>query len=86
MMAVFCTVVYLIVSVSLTYIVRAYEKKGFFDAIGRSFRLVRDKWWSTFGLIFVLYIVMMTISYIFLIPWYVAMFATAFTQHLDRNA
>jgi hypothetical protein len=89
MMAMFCTVVYLIVSVSLTYIVRAYEKKGFFDAIGRSFKLVRDKWWSTFGLIFVLYIVMMTISYIFLIPWYVAMVTTALhstsTEILDQS-
>jgi hypothetical protein len=89
MMAMFCTVVYLIVSVSLTYIVRAYEKKGFFDAIGRSFKLVRDKWWSTFGLIFVLYIVMMTISYIFLIPWYVAMVTTALhstsTEMLDQS-
>jgi hypothetical protein len=89
MMAMFCTVVYLMVSVSLTYIVRAYEKKGFFDAIGRSFKLVRDKWWSTFGLIFVLYIVMMTISYIFLIPWYVAMVTTALhstsTEMLDQS-
>lgn len=63
-------IVYLMVSVSLTFIVRAYENKGFFDAVGRSFMLVQGKWWSTFGLIFVLYLIMMTISYIFLIPWY----------------
>jgi hypothetical protein len=89
MMAMVCAVVYLVVSVSLTYIVRAYEKKGFFDAVMRSFGLVRDKWWSTFGLIFVLYIVMMTISYIFLIPWYVTMAATALhstsTEMLDQS-
>ena len=39
---------YLMVSVSLTFIVRAYENKGFFEAIGRSFSLVQGKWWSTF--------------------------------------
>src|SRR5688572_20808631 len=77
MMAMFCGVIYLIVSVSMTYIVRAYEKKNFFDAIARSFKLVRDKWWSTFGIIMVLYLVMMTISYIFMIPWYVATLTSA---------
>jgi hypothetical protein len=64
-MAMFCAAVYLMISVSLTYIVRAYEKRGFFGALGRSFKLVRDKWWSTFGIIVVLYIVMILISYIF---------------------
>jgi len=77
MMAMFCGVIYLIISVSMTYIVRAYEKKSFFDAIARSFKLVKDKWWSTFGIIMVLYLVMMTISYIFMIPWYVATVASA---------
>lgn len=68
---------YLLISVSLTFIVRAYEDKGFFEAIGRSFSLVQGKWWSTFGLIMVLYLVMMTISYIFLIPWYAVTFISA---------
>jgi len=70
-------VFYLLISVSLTFIVRAYENKGFFEAIGRSFSLVQGKWWSTFGLIMVLYLVMMTISYIFLIPWYAVTFISA---------
>jgi hypothetical protein len=70
-------VFYLLISVSLTFIVRAYEGKGFFEAIGRSYSLVQGKWWSTFGLIMVLYLVMMTISYIFLIPWYAVTFISA---------
>ncbi len=69
-MFLFFGVFYLAVSVSLTFIIRAYEKKGFFDALGRSFKLVQGKWWSTFGLIMVLYFVMITISYVFIIPWY----------------
>ena len=77
MMVMFCGLIYLIVSVSMTYIIRAYEKKDFFDSIFRSFKLVRDKWWSTFGIIMVLYLVMMTISYIFMIPWYIATFTAA---------
>jgi len=76
-MAMFCGLIYLIISVSMTYIIRAYEKKSFFDAIARSFKLVRDKWWSTFGIIMVLYLVMITISYIFMIPWYIATITSA---------
>jgi len=76
-MLLFCGIFYLVVSVSLTFIVRAYEKKEFFDAIARSFKLVQGKWWSTFGLIMVLYFVMMTISYIFIIPWYAVTFVSA---------
>lgn len=72
-----CALVYLMIAVSMTYIVRAYEKKSFFDAVGRSIRLIKDKWWSTFGLIVILYLVMMTISYIFMIPWYVATITSA---------
>lgn len=90
MMAMFCGLVYLIVSVSMTYIVRAYEKRNFFDAIERSFKLVKDKWWSTFGIIMILYLVMMTISYIFMIPWYIAIFTSALhstsTEMIDQPA
>jgi hypothetical protein len=68
-------IIFLMISVALTYFVQLYEKKNFFDAMVRSFRLVNSgKWWSTFGLITVLYLVMMTISYIFLIPYYAMLF------------
>lgn len=66
----FCGLIYVMVSISLIFIVRAYEKKGFFESLGRSFRLVQGKWWSTFGLIMILYFIMMIISYIPMIPWY----------------
>ncbi|MGC3944164.1 MAG: hypothetical protein QM762_06495 [Chryseolinea sp.] len=68
---------YLMVSVSLTFIIRAYEGVGFFDALGRSFKLVKGKWWSTFGLIFILYFIMMTISYIPIFPLYIIMAVSA---------
>jgi hypothetical protein len=67
--------IYLVFSSSLTYFIQVYEKKNFFDALSRSFRLVNGKWWSTFGLIVILYLIMMTVSYIFIIPYYVVLFA-----------
>ncbi|HEY3403039.1 MAG TPA: hypothetical protein VGK59_06615 [Ohtaekwangia sp.] len=64
-------IIYLAISVSLTIFIRGYEKLGFFDALARSYKLVQGKWWSTFGLLVVLYMIMMFSSYIFLMPWYI---------------
>lgn len=71
---------YLVFSTSLTFFICGYEKKGFFDSIARSFYLVRDKWWSTFGLISVLYIIVMVISYVFMVPYYIVIFSTSLHQ------
>jgi len=70
---------YVMISGALTFIVRGYEKKSFLEAIGRSFMLVRGKWWSTFGLIVVLSIIAGIISYVFAIPYYIVMFVN--TMH-----
>lgn len=70
-MALICLVIYLMFGSSLVFIIRAYERIGFFAALARSFKLVQGKWWSTFGLIIVLYIIVMIVSYVFMIPWYV---------------
>jgi hypothetical protein len=67
----FCAIIYLIFASSLTFIIRAFEKNGFFEAVVRSFKLVKDKWWSTFGLVMILYFIMAIASYVFIMPWYV---------------
>src|SRR5688572_12242688 len=61
----FCGLIYLAFGASLTFIIRAYERNGFFEALVRSFKLVKDKWWSTFGLVMILYLIMLIVSYIF---------------------
>jgi putative exporter of polyketide antibiotics len=71
---------YVLFGSSLTFFIRGYEKKGFFAALSRSFYLVRTKWWSTFGLIFLLSIIVGVISYIFMIPYYIVIFSTAMHQ------
>ena len=61
-------IMYFAVGASLVYAIRAFEKKGFFQAITRSFYLVRGKWWSTFGLLMILSLLVGVISYVFSIP------------------
>jgi hypothetical protein len=64
-------VLYCLIGSSMVFIIRANEKIGFLPALIRSFKLVQNKWWSTFGLIMILYLIMGVISYIPLIPFYV---------------
>ncbi|HRG79766.1 MAG TPA: hypothetical protein PL167_09150, partial [Cyclobacteriaceae bacterium] len=77
-MAFICGIFYLIFSASLTFFIQSYEKKNFFDSVVRSFRLVNNgKWWSTFGLVFILQMIMGVSSYIFLIPYYIIIFTSS---------
>jgi len=79
-------IIYLIFSSSLTFFIQLYEKKNFFEAIARSFRLVNNgKWWSTFGLIIVLHLIMMTISYVFIIPYYAVIFINTLHSVSEGN-
>ena len=45
---------YLSVALSLFFIVRLVEGTGFFSTIGRCLRLTKGKWWSTFGMMFIM--------------------------------
>ena len=68
-------IIFLLFSSSLSFFIQLYEKKSFIDAVVRSFKLINNgKWWSTFGLIMVLYLIMMTVSYVFIIPYYAVLF------------
>ncbi|TGE22352.1 hypothetical protein E5K00_19105 [Hymenobacter aquaticus] len=50
---------YAAVVLSLFFIVQIRERTGFFATIGRCFSLVWGKWWSTFGLILVMSLLIM---------------------------
>lgn len=72
--------IYLMVSVSLVFIIRAYERIGFFAAVVRSLKLIQGKWWSTFGLTSVLYLLVGVVSYIFMVPFYIMTVVKALHQ------
>lgn len=73
-------ILFFIVKLSFVYIVALNEKKGVFESIQRSFYLIKNKWWFTFGLIFVLGIIQGLMGVIFQIPQYIIMFATMFNS------
>ena len=61
---------YLLVANSLVLIVRGFEPTGFFESFSRSMFLTRGKWWSTFGLSLILYLIVSVTSSVFFMPWY----------------
>jgi len=67
--------IYLSVVFSLVFIIQAYERKDPFTAFGRAFRLIRGKWWSTFGILLVSSLIQSFITYVFMVPWYITFFA-----------
>jgi len=73
---VICLFIYVAIALTPIFIVRAYEKIGFGQALSRCLHLVRGKWWSTFGLVVVTSIIHNVVSSIFFIPWYINLIIT----------
>ena len=61
-------IVYVTTSASLIFVTGIAERKGFIESLKRSFRLINNKWWITFGLIFVFGLTQGFISFIFQMP------------------
>ena len=72
--------IYVSVSLMIIFIVGLNEDKGFFDSMSRSFYLVKNKWWFTFGLLIVLSLIQGFLGFLFQIPKYIAMFVVAFNS------
>lgn len=67
---------YVAVVLSLSLAVTAFEDTDFGVTWSRCFQLIRDKWWSTFGLIVVMGIIVSLIGLLFAVPATVIAFLT----------
>lgn len=67
----FLFLIYTYIAFSLVFIIRAYEEIGLIESFQRCLHLVKGKWWSTFGLLFVASLIQSLCSWIFFVPWYV---------------
>ncbi len=68
--------IYVAVVLSLSLTVTAFEGTDFGATWSRCFQLIRDKWWSTFGLIFVMSLIVGIIGLIFAAPTAIIAFLT----------
>ena len=60
--------IYVAVVLSLALAVTVFEETNFGATWDRCFKLIRDKWWSTFGLIIVMSLMVAIVGAIFTIP------------------
>ncbi|AUD05039.1 hypothetical protein [Spirosoma pollinicola] len=67
---------YVAVVLSLSLAVTAFEGTDFGPTWSRCFQLIRDKWWSTFGLIFVTGLIVGIVGLIFAVPTTIIAFLT----------
>lgn len=69
--------IYLSVALCTIFMVRLFEHKDFFESISRCTNIIKNNWWFTFGLIFVLGLIQGFLGFIFYVPTYIAMIFTA---------
>lgn len=77
--------IYLAITLSIAVPIYVYESRSVGDAFGKSFKLIRGKWWSTFGLLFVAGMIASMVSYVFAIPMYAMMFSQLFSNVSEAN-
>ena len=61
--------IYLAVALSFVFIIIAYEKLSISKAFSRSFQIIKDNWWFTFGLIIVFFMIILLAYIIVYIPF-----------------
>jgi hypothetical protein len=64
--------IYLTVSMCFVYIAITYDKKGFGDALSRSFEISHVQWWWTLLLLIVMYLIIIIVA---LIPYFIFLFS-----------
>ncbi|MDR1155175.1 MAG: hypothetical protein LBL04_10705 [Bacteroidales bacterium] len=80
MLLAIAVILYVLITLSLVVPNMVIEGDGLFESIGRSFTLIRGKWWSTFGIMMIMGIVASFATMIFAIPFYIAMIVKMLMQ------
>ena len=60
--------IYLFVPLSFILYVKIIEGRSFGDTLSRCFKLIRKRWWITFGIIIIAYIIVSIVSTLFSFP------------------
>jgi hypothetical protein len=75
--------IYLAISLSLFFVIRTQEDISIGEAFSRCFKLIKGKWWSTFGLLFVMGIIQAMAGWIIMIPYYILIFVMGFSGEAE---
>jgi hypothetical protein len=74
--------IYVAIAVTFVQVILIVEDGPVFGSISRSFSLIKGKWWSTFGLLFVMSLVAGIMQLIFTVPTYINFFSKGLHNNL----
>lgn len=74
--------IYLLIALTFVQAIILVEDGPVFKSISRSISLIKGKWWSTLGLVFVMSLVVGIMQLVFTIPMYINMFVKGLHQNL----
>ena len=77
--------IYLIIALSIAYPIYVFEEVSIGTAFSRAFTLIKGKWWSTFGVIFVTGIMASVAQMVFSVPLIVVYFIEIFSMVEDMQ-
>lgn len=63
--------IFLFVAFSMMFVIMIFEDVNLVQAMSRSLKLIRGKWWSTFGILVVVWIIQFAITMVFTMPTYI---------------
>jgi len=66
--------IYLAIALTFVQVIVIVEDRPVFESISRSISLIKGKWWSTFGLLAVMSIIVGLMQLVFTIPTYINLF------------
>lgn len=84
--------IYLMVPLSFILYVKIIENKDFSDTFSRCFQLVKNRWWSTFGILILAYIIVAIVNWLFSVPSLIVggvqgyLIASGAQESLDGNS
>lgn len=76
--------IYLAIPMALIPYIMVSEDLSFFDAMSRAFKMVRDNWWETFGIMVIATIISTLFSYAFQLPITILIGSSSFILDLDN--
>jgi len=78
----FCLFIYVTISLMHLIPLKMEEPQlSIFEVFSKCFELIKGNWWKSFGFIFIFNMLLGIVSYVFLIPMYVALFGMSLFQN-----
>ena len=77
--------IYLSVTFVVTGSLYVFQGRGIFDSIGDSFSFVKENWWDTFGIVLVIFILLVVTSGVFAAPNLIYTMGKTFTAIEDGD-